>query len=31
MKATLDAIDHPDYELDLVGGQMTSSVTRQMG
>jgi hypothetical protein len=29
MKATLDAIDHSDYELDLVGGQMTSSVTRQ--
>jgi hypothetical protein len=29
MKATLDAIDHSDYELDLVGGQVTSSVTRQ--
>ena len=29
MKATLDAIDHSDYERDLVGGQMTSSVTRQ--
>ena len=29
MKATFDAIDHSDYELDFVGGQMTSSVTRQ--
>ncbi len=24
MKATLDAIDHSDYELDFVGGQVTS-------
>jgi hypothetical protein len=24
MKATLDAIDHSDYELDFVGGQVAS-------